>query len=164
MRYSKIRKMDISNGPGIRVSLFTQGCPFHCDGCFNKETWDFNGGNEYTEETENKLLSLCNKEQIAGLSILGGEPLIERNLDNIYKLAEKFHKKFLYKDIWLWTGFMYGRLSNKQKEALKYIDVLIDGQFDKTKQDFNLKFKGSTNQRIIDVKQSMQKGVCVLRE
>ena len=160
MRYNKIRKMDISNGPGVRVSIFMQGCHFHCKDCFNSETWDFNGGKEYTDETINRVLELCEKDYIVGLSILGGEPLHPKNIDGTTKLAKTFKEKFPNKNIWMWTGFLFENV--KDNEVFKYIDTLIDGQFKTELFDPRLKWKGSSNQRVIDVQKSLKKNKIVL--
>ena len=162
MRYNKIRKMDISNGPGIRVSLFFQGCAFHCKDCFNSETWDFEKGKEFTDETIEKVLEAADKEYIVGLSILGGEPMHPVNIDGTLKLAKAFKEKFKDKTIWVWSGFLYESL--KDKEVLKYIDVLIDGQFKTELFSPKLKWKGSSNQRVIDVKKSLKNYKLVLHE
>ena len=162
MRYNKIRKMDISNGPGVRVSLFFQGCHFHCKDCFNSETWDFEGGKEFTDKTIDRVLELCEKEYIVGLSILGGEPMHPVNIEGTTKLAKMFKEKYPNKNIWVWTGFLFEGL--KDKDVLKYIDVLIDGQFKTELFDPRLRWKGSSNQRVIDVKKSLKKGEVVILE
>ncbi len=154
MRYNLIRKMDISNGPGVRVSIFMQGCQFHCKNCFNKETWDFNGGKEFTDETINKVLELSKKDEVKGLSILGGEPMHPVNIEGTTKLAKAFKEKFPEKDIWAWSGFRYEDL--KDKEVLKYIDVLVDGTYKDELHDPTLKWKGSSNQRVVDIKKSLE--------
>ena len=107
MKYAKIRKMDISNGEGVRVSLFVQGCSFHCKNCFNQETWDFNGGKEFTTAEVQKIIELANKDYIAGLSVLGGEPLHPNNIESVSMLCEYFKFKHPEKSIWVWTGFKY---------------------------------------------------------
>ena len=163
MRYNKIRKMDISNGPGVRVSIFMQGCAFHCKNCFNPETWDFKEGKEFTEETVNRVLELADKDHIEGLSILGGEPMHPSNIEGTTRLAKKFKEKYPNKTIWVWSGFLFDR-DLKDKEVLKYIDVLVDGQYVDEKHDFRLKYCGSTNQRVIDVKESLKQGDVVLME
>ena len=160
MRYNKIRKMDISNGPGVRVSIFVQGCSFNCKNCFNPETHDFNKGEEFTYDTINKLLELSDKEYINGLSILGGEPLHEFNILGTIKLAKAFKEKFPDKTIWVWTGFLFENVINK--DIFKYIDVLVDGRFEEEHKDIRLKYCGSTNQRVIDVKQSIEQNKIVL--
>lgn len=162
MRYNKIRKMDISNGPGVRVSIFMQGCHFHCKDCFNQEAWDFNGGKEYTDETINRVLELCEKEYIVGLSILGGEPMHPKNIKGTTKLAKAFKEKFPNKNLWIWTGFLFEDI--KQNEVFNYIDTLVDGQFKTELFDPRLKWKGSSNQRVIDVKKSLKNNKVILLE
>lgn len=162
-RYNLIRKMDISDGPGIRVSIFMQGCAFHCKNCFNKETWGFKLGHEFTDETINKVLDLCDNEVVKGLSILGGEPLHPLNIEASTKLASAFKWRFPNKDLWVWTGFLYDK-NLTGKEILNYIDVLVDGQYVDELHDFNLMYRGSSNQRVIDVKKSLKKGSIVLLE
>ena len=161
-RYNKIRKMDISNGPGVRVSIFMQGCIFHCEGCFNPETWDFKCGNEFTDETIEEVLKLCEPDHIKGLSILGGEPMHPKNIEATTKLAKEFKKRYPNKTIWSWTGFTFEDI--KDKEVFKYIDVLIDGQFKIELRNPNLRWKGSSNQRVIDVQKSLKKGEVILSE
>ena len=161
-KYNKIRKMDISNGPGIRVSIFMQGCIFHCEGCFNPETWDFKCGNDFTDDTIKEVLNLCAPDHIKGLSILGGEPMHPKNIEATTKLAKEFKKMYPNKTIWSWTGFNFEDI--KDKEVFKYIDVLIDGQFKINLRNPNLRWKGSSNQRVIDVQKSLKKGEVVLSE
>ncbi len=160
MRYNKIRKMDISNGPGVRVSVFMQGCTFNCKNCFNPETHDFNGGNEFTEQTIEEILNLCEKSYIVGLSILGGEPMHPQNIEGTCKLAKAFKEKFPDKTVWVWTGFLFDNL--KGTEALKYIDVLVDGQFKEELKNPMLQYKGSSNQRVIDVQKTLKQNKIVL--
>ena len=162
MKYNKIRKMDIADGPGVRVSIFFQGCEFKCKNCFNPETHDFNGGKEFTDETIKHILELCDKEYIAGLSILGGEPMHPRNIEGTKKLAKAFKEKFPQKTIWVWTGFLFDK-DLKDKEVMKYIDVLVDGRYVDELHNPTLKWKGSSNQRVIDVKKSFLSGnVCIM--
>ena len=163
MRYNKIRKMDVSNGEGIRVSIFMQGCVFNCKGCFNPETHDFNGGKEFTDETIDRIIELCSKEYIVGLSILGGEPLHPKNIDGTTKLAKIFKEKYPNKNIWVWSGFLFDRYL-KDKEVLNYIDVLVDGQYSCDLYSPRLKWKGSSNQRVIDVQESLKLNKVVLYE
>ena len=155
MRYNKIRKMDISNGPGVRVSIFFQGCHFHCPGCFNPETWDFDGGKEFNDEVINHILDLCNNEVISGLSILGGEPLNPKNIEGSTKLAKLFKEKYPHKTIWLWSGYLFDEYIY-DKEIVNYVDVIIDGRFHIEESSPLLKYKGSANQRVIDVKKSIK--------
>lgn len=155
MRYSKIRKMDIADGPGVRVSIFMQGCSFNCKNCFNPETHDFAGGKEFTADTINRVLELCENEAINGLSILGGEPMHPKNIDGTTALAKKFKEKFPNKTIWSWTGFLFDK-DLKDKEVLNYIDVLVDGQYVDELHNPTLKWRGSSNQRVIDVQKSLK--------
>ena len=155
MRYNKIRKMDISNGPGVRTSIFVQGCTFNCKNCFNKETHDFNGGKEFTDEVIDKVIELAKPDHIVGLSILGGEPLHPKNIEGTTKLAKKFKSVYPDKSIWVWSGFLFDKnLINF--EILNYIDVLVDGVYKDELHDFTLKYRGSSNQRVIDVKKSLK--------
>ena len=163
MRYNLIRKMDIADGPGVRVSIFVQGCEFHCKNCFNKETWDFSKGKEFTDEVIARILELAEPEYIQGLSILGGEPLHPKNIDGTIKLAKAFREKFPDKDIWIWTGYLYDDIVNK--DILNYVDVIVDGQYQEELHDFRLKYRGSSNQRVIDVPKSVKKDkVCLIDE
>lgn len=163
MRYNKIRKMDISNGPGVRVSIFMQGCTFNCKNCFNPETHDFKGGLEFTDETIDKVLSLANYDYIKGLSILGGEPMHPLNIEATTKLAKAFKEKYPDKNIWVWSGFLFDK-DLQDKEALKYIDVLVDGQFVQELHNPTLKWRGSSNQRVIDVQKSLKRQKIILIE
>lgn len=166
MKYAKIRKMDISNGEGVRVSLFVQGCSFHCKNCFNQETWDFNGGKEFTTAEIQKIIELANKDYIAGLSVLGGEPLHNNNVNEVFHIVATFKEKFPNKDIWLWTGFKFEDAikDSKRKFILRNIDVLIDGQFEEDKKDLTLKWRGSSNQRVIDCKKSLAENKIILKK
>lgn len=169
MRYAQIRKMDISNGLGVGVALFVQGCHFHCPECFNKETWDFNGGNEYNIEIENTILNLLQQPQITRFSILGGEPLEECNLYQLSILIKKIKTSFPNIKIWLYSGYTYEDLLERIKNTnIKYlnfilnnIDVLVDGQFIQENKDISYKYAGSTNQRVIDMKHT--KGTDIVR-
>lgn len=161
MKYNKIRKMDISDGPGVRVSIFMQGCTFHCKGCFNPETHDFNGGKEFKEETIHRVLELCENENVQGLSILGGEPMHPKNIEGTTKLAKEFKEKFPNKNLWVWTGFLFDK-DLKNKEVLKYVDVLVDGQYVDELRNPKLKYSGSSNQRVIDVQKSLKENKIVL--
>ena len=162
MRYNLIRKMDISNGPGVRVSIFMQGCSFHCKNCFNQETWDFEGGQEFTDDTINKVLELSDKKEVKGLSILGGEPMHPTNIEGTTKLAKAFKEKYPEKNIWAWSGFKYEDIKNN--DVFNYIDVLVDGQYKDELHDPTLKWRGSSNQRVIDIKESKkQNKVCELK-
>lgn len=160
MKYNTIRKMDISNGPGVRISIFVQGCEFHCKNCFNAETWNFDNGKDYTDETIEKVLSLGEEEYVRGLSILGGEPLHPKNIEGVTKLAKAFKEKFSNKDIWLWSGYSFEEM--KDKEIMNYLDVMVDGRYVDELHDFRLQWRGSSNQRVINVKKSIKKGEVVL--
>ena len=161
-RYNCIRKMDIADGPGVRVSIFFQGCHFHCKNCFNQETWDFNKGNEFTQGTIDRILELSDESYIKGLSILGGEPLHPNTIDGTLMLARAFKEKYPDKDIWLWSGFLFEQV--KDKEVMNYIDTLVDGQYVDELHDFRLKWRGSSNQRVIDIKKSLKQNKVVLLE
>ena len=162
MRYNQIRKMDIADGPGVRVSIFFQGCAFQCKNCFNSETWDFNGGKEFTIETIDKVLDLCSEDYIKGLSILGGEPMHPANIEGTLTLAQAFKERYPNKNLWVWTGFLFEQLKNQ--EVLKYIYVLVDGQYVDELHDPRLKWKGSSNQRVIDVQKSLKQNKIVITE
>lgn len=161
MRYNKIRKMDIADGPGVRVSIFMQGCTFNCKQCFNPDTHDFNGGKEFTEDTINRILELAENENIQGLSILGGEPMHPKNIEGTTELAKAFKEKFPNKTVWSWTGFSFDK-DLKDKEVSKYIDVLVDGQYVDELRDPKLKYCGSSNQRVIDVQKSLKEDKIIL--
>ena len=171
MRYSLIRKMDITNGEGLGVALFVQGCHFHCKGCFNPETWDFSGGKEWNNVVEQKFFELVNKPYITRITILGGEPLCNENVEKVKDIICKLRKKYPHKKIWVYTGYNYenimfgnkklDRFSRLRKKTICMVDVLVDGQFELSKQDlFNdyIVFAGSTNQRVIDIKKSLLTG------
>lgn len=146
MKYNSIRTMDISNGPGIRVSIFVQGCPIHCKGCFNKVAWDFNVGKDFTNDTIQHILDLANSPHIKGLSILGGEPLAEPNIDGVEALITAFKNRYKDKDVWLWTGYKYKDFNNKQKKVVNKVDTFIDGPFEESLKDPSLLYRGSSNQ------------------
>ena len=160
MRYNLIRKMDISNGPGVRVSIFMQGCAFHCKNCFNPNTWNFDGGEEFNQNTIDEVLDLCKEGHIKGLSILGGEPMHPNNIEGTTKLAKAFKEKYPNKSVWVWSGFKFDE-DLKDKEVMKYIDVLVDGQYKDELHDFRLKWRGSSNQRVIDVQESLKENKVV---
>jgi anaerobic ribonucleoside-triphosphate reductase activating protein len=161
MRYNKIRKMDIADGPGVRVSIFMQGCTFNCKQCFNPDTHDFNGGKEFTEDTINRILELGENETVKGLSILGGEPMHPKNIEGTTELAKAFKEKFPEKTVWSWTGYSFDK-DLKDKEVSKYIDVLVDGQYVDELRNPKLKYCGSSNQRVIDVQKSLKEDKLVL--
>lgn len=172
MRYASIREMDISNGQGLGVSLFVQGCYFHCKNCFNSETWDFNDGKEWTNEIKEKFLKLINRDYIERVTILGGEPLVDQNVEDVLDLVKEIREKFPNKKIWIYTGYKWkailypvvtddfnperDRILQIRRDILNYIDVLVDEKFEDDKKDLTLKWKGSSNQHVIDVKRSLQ--------
>lgn len=144
-RYAKIKKFDIANGSGIRTSIYFSGCPIHCKGCFNQELWNPNYGKEYTEETYQEIKNSMN-EHIAGLSILGGEPLSDYNIDTVIELCKRFREDFPNKNIWLWTGYEIDKLSQKQEYAFTLVDVVTVGPFIEELKDLSLSWAGSSNQ------------------
>lgn len=164
MNYADIKKVDIANGTGVRVSLFVSGCTHHCKGCFNEEAWDFNYGTKYDEKAEQKIMNELNHSYVSGLTLLGGEPLEQSNQKELVPLVKKVKEKFPDKSIWCYTGYTFEKdiLENMYKnwettpELLKYIDVLVDGEFEEENKKVGLRFKGSTNQRILDVKESLK--------
>lgn len=162
MRYASIREMDISNGIGIGISLFVQGCHFNCPGCFNEETHNFNGGKQWGLETKQAFLQLANKKIIKRISILGGEPLAKENLQDVLALIEDIKKTYKDKKIWLYSGYTFEEIFNSEsadmkvrQEIVKNCDVFVDGRFIESLKDINLKFRGSSNQRLIDVAKSL---------
>ena len=169
MYYGEIKKCDIANGEGVRGSLFVSGCTHHCLGCFNQDTWDFGYGKEYTDETEREILDALSPEYINGLSLLGGEPFEPQNQQVLVQLLRKVREQYPQKNIWCYTGYLYDKelLSESRArcehtdEMLSMIDVLVDGRFVEALKDIRLVFRGSSNQRIIDVKKSMESGEIV---
>jgi anaerobic ribonucleoside-triphosphate reductase activating protein len=155
MNFASIRNFDVSNGIGIGIALYVQGCHFHCKNCFNQITWDFNGGKEWTSNIEDKFIELANNKYVDRVSILGGEPLTPENYDTVLSLCKKLSKK-----IWVYTGYTYETLCDR--EILNYIDILVDGKYVDELRDLNLAFRGSSNQRIIDVKASLDNNKVVL--
>lgn len=168
MKYATIKKHDIANGPGVRVSLFVSGCNHHCKGCFNAEAWDFNFGNDFTEDTIDEILNALDKDYINGLSLLGGEPFEYINQQGILPLLKKVKEKFPNKTIWAYSGFTYDELLKMKyvetKEILNLIDVLVDGKFDEDLKDPLLYFRGSSNQRVIDILKTRKENKIVLHE
>jgi anaerobic ribonucleoside-triphosphate reductase activating protein len=162
MRYNTIRQLDIANGPGCRVSLFVQGCTFNCPGCFNTIARDFEGGKEFTDQTMELLLELAKPDYISGLSILGGEPAHPRNLPEVLGLARKFKEKYPDKTIWLWTGYLIEEVFEDLADS--EIDVVVDGRFVEELKDLRLKYRGSSNQRVIDLKETIKTGDIILYE
>lgn len=183
MRFASMRNLDISNGEGVGVSLFVQGCDRHCFNCFNPDTWDFNGGKEWTEGTKNKFIKLIDRPYINRISVLGGEPLAEQNLDEVLSLIKEIRISFPEKTIWLYTSFCWNDIMcsfaglqadcvvldkkdieawEKRRKIISNIDVLVDGEYIDEQKDLSLKFRGSKNQRVIDVKQSLAQNKIVL--
>ncbi|MGN1012512.1 MAG: anaerobic ribonucleoside-triphosphate reductase activating protein [Clostridia bacterium] len=170
MRYASIKKCDVANGTGIRVSLFVSGCHHHCKGCFNTDAWDFNFGNDFTEQTQEKILEALDKDYIQGLSLLGGEPLEYVNQKGLLPLVKKVKQRFPNKTIWCYTGYLFddevmGQMYKKwpeTKELISNLDIIVDGKYDENLRDLRLKFKGSSNQRIIDVQKTLAQNEIVL--
>lgn len=156
MRFLKIRSEDISNGPGIRVSIWVQGCNRHCPGCFNPETWDFNGGRLFNRRVKIQFLDLAKEKKIVGFSILGGEPLQQGK--DMLDLVKSMKEEYPDKTIWMWTGYKYEDLNDEQLEIVSYIDILVDGEFIEAQKSPGKRFKGSSNQRIIDIKKTLEMG------
>ena len=171
MHYGNIKFNDIANGEGVRVSLFVSGCKNHCKNCFNKETWDFNYGNIFDSEVEDKIMDALDKSYVNGLTILGGEPMEIENQKGVHDLVLKVRNKFPNKNIWIYTGYTFEkdlipengkRHTEYTMEILQNIDILVDGLFIEELKNLALKFRGSENQRIILVKPSLKKGEVVL--
>ena len=156
MNYGRIKKNDIANGPGVRVSLFVSGCRNHCPGCFNPETWDFEYGEPFTRKTEKEIIKTLRPSWIQGLSILGGDPMEPENQRALLPLLKRIRVMLPDKDIWLYTGYRYEDI--KDAEILKWIDVLVDGPFIEAEKDITLTFRGSRNQRIIPLKKGQPYG------
>ncbi|MEE1239207.1 MAG: anaerobic ribonucleoside-triphosphate reductase activating protein [Acutalibacteraceae bacterium] len=165
MNYAALKKFDIANGPGVRVSLFVSGCRHHCKNCFNREAWDFGYGKPFTEETEEEILTELNKDYIKGLSLLGGEPFEPENRAALIKLLKKAKQKNPEKPVWCYTGFEFEKLTDPTAaEMLSLIDVLVDGKFEEELKSPDLIFRGSSNQRILDVKKSLDEGKAIWLE
>lgn len=170
MYYGNIKKYDIANGQGVRISLFVSGCTNHCKNCFQPETWDFEYGKLYTKETEKEILDFLKNDFCKGLSLLGGDPFEFSNQEELVKLCKKAKTQFPNKDIWAWTGFILDQdlLDSGRRhgpytdELLSYIDVLIDGPFIDVQKNIQLAFRGSENQRVIDLKKSLAQKEIVL--
>lgn len=166
MNYGEIKNFDIANGEGVRVSLFVSGCTHHCKNCFNKDTWSFDYGEPFTKETEDKIIKELTPDYISGLSLLGGEPFEPSNQEGLIKLLRRVKAELPDKNIWCYTGYLFDKelLSNSRArceytdEMLSYIDVLVDGEFVQELYSITLQFRGSSNQRIIDVKKSLAEG------
>ena len=169
MNYGAIKKCDIANGPGIRVSLFVSGCTHHCPGCFNKDTWDFNYGEPFTPQTEREILDLLAPEHIGGFSLLGGEPFEPENQRVLLPLLREIKAQYPTKSVWCYSGYVLEQLMGESRarcevtdEMLGLIDVLVDGRFVEAKKDIRLRFRGSSNQRLIDLNKTRAAGKLVL--
>ena len=172
MNYATIKNCDIANGPGVRVSLFVSGCTHRCKGCFNEVAWDFDYGQPFTQDTVDDILTMLAPEYVKGITLLGGEPFEPQNQPAILGLLRQVKKQYPDKSVWAFSGYLFdkdilaGRLGPWEitKEYLNYVDVLVDGPFVESMKDLNLRFRGSSNQRIIDVPASLAKGEIVLWE
>ena len=169
MHYGKINKCDIANGEGIRVSLFVSGCRNRCKGCFQPETWDFNYGNEFTENTAEEIFSAVGNPSVRGLTILGGEPMEPENQRELLTFLRQFKEKFPEKTVWLYTGNTYEELTGGHRthtentdELLSLIDILVDGRFVEEEKSLGLRFRGSKNQRVIDMNETRKNGSLII--
>lgn len=170
MNYAAIKKHDVANGPGVRISLFVSGCTHHCPDCFNQETWDFNYGKPFDSDVMNEILEALEPSFIRGLTLLGGEPFEYKNQQGVLPLLKEIKQRYPNKDIWCFSGYLFDKeilddMVNKwpeTQEMLSYIDVLVDGEFEKDKKDLTLRFRGSSNQRIIRVQESLKANKVVL--
>ncbi len=169
MYYGMIKKSDVADGPGVRVSLFVSGCRHHCEGCFNAETWDFKYGDVYTAEIEDEILRAMEPSYISGFTFLGGEPMEPENRPFVFSLAKKLREKFPEKTIWLYSGYLYdtemlewAKTDEIVKNLLPLIDVIVDGEFHIKEKNLGLKFRGSENQRLIDVQKSLAENKVIL--
>lgn len=164
MRYASIKKYDVANGEGVRISLFVSGCPHHCKNCFNEEAWDYDYGELFTEKEEKDIIDFLKQDYIKGLSLLGGEPMYPSTQRALLPILRKVKEMFPNKDIWCYTGYLFDKeimddmyvKNDYTKEFLSYIDVLVDGRFVEEKKDVSLFFRGSSNQRVIDVCESLK--------
>lgn len=162
MNYTEITGPDINNGLGCRITLWVSGCDICCKGCHNAGLWSFNQGQEFTDETYNDLVKKCSKPYIKGLSVLGGEPCAKKNIEEVEKIIKKFRTDLPDKDVWLYSGYTYEYLLSKYPTLFQYIDVLVDGPYIEEQRNISLAFRGSENQRVIDVKKSLEQGKVVL--
>lgn len=167
MNYATIKNCDIANGPGVRVSLFVSGCTHHCPGCFNEVAWDFDYGQPFTQQTIDSILDMLRPDYIRGLTLLGGEPFEPQNQEPVVELLRQVKQQLPEKSIWAFSGYLFdkdmlsGRLGDLG-EYLSYLDVLVDGRFVESKKNLSLRFRGSENQRLIDVPASLRSGTVVL--
>lgn len=172
MNYMEIKNYDIANGPGVRVSLFVSGCTHHCEGCFNPESWDFKAGKPFTEETIDKIIEMLKPDYIKGLTLLGGEPFEPNNQKCLLPLVKKVKELYPSKNIWAYSGYLFDKqimdiMAKKYdftEDFIKCIDVLVDGEFHFAEKDLAIVYRGSRNQRIIDVKKSLSEDKLVLHE
>lgn len=160
MNYASINKTDIANGPGVRVSLFVSGCRHHCPGCFNQSAWDFNYGIGFSKDTVNEILEAMGRNYISGLTILGGEPFEPENLSLVRELCQTVKERYPDKTIWVYTGLLYEDI--EKTTVMQFVDVLVDGPFIQSQKDLTLCFRGSRNQRIIDVQKTRESGTIEL--
>ena len=169
MNYADIKQYDVANGIGVRVSLFVSGCTHECEGCFNREAWDFDYGNPFTKKEEDAIIEYLKPSYVAGLSLLGGEPMEPANQEGILPLLRRVKEVYPQKDVWMYTGYLFdedilNRMcaeSDTAKEIVSYIDILVDGEFILSRKNLKINFRGSDNQRIIDVKKSLETGEVV---
>jgi len=171
MNYAEIKYCDIANGEGVRTGLFVSGCTHRCEGCFNRDTWDFEYGREFNEETVEKILKSLEASYVAGLTLLGGEPFEPENQRALVPFLKKVKEKFPHKNVWCYTGYTLEQLRGESRgrcevtdKMLELIDVLVDGRFVKELYDISLKFRGSSNQRIINLPETLKTGKVVLKE
>lgn len=162
MNYAQIRKLDVTNGPNVRTTLFVSGCTHNCNGCFNKDQQNFNYGDEFTKETEDKFISYTLNPYVKGVNILGGEPMQQIKDDTLLNLLKRINKE-TKKSIWLWSGYTFEEIikNPKRLELLKQVDVLIDGKFQLANRNISLKYRGSSNQRVINVAKSLKENKVV---
>ncbi len=168
MNYSAIKNYDIANGLGVRVTLFVSGCTHHCEGCFNEETWSFSSGKPFTKETEDEIIKLLSPDYIKGLTLLGGEPMEKVNQAALYPFVKRVKETYPDKNIWCYSGYTLDEITKGRAHMdvtdalLGFIDVLVDGEFKKELYSIALKFRGSSNQRVIDLKETLKQGKTVL--
>ena len=170
MNYAELKLTDIANGPGVRVSLFVSGCPHHCAGCFNEATWDYEYGKPFTQEVIEKVIESMKPSYISGITLLGGEPMVRPNLNALLPLLKRVREEYPVKSIWCFTGYVYETdICQKMlidwpetKTFLSYLDVLVDGPYIEEKRDITLRFRGSSNQNLIDIPKSLEAGKMVL--
>lgn len=165
MKYAEIRKFDVSNAPGVRTTLFVSGCTHNCKGCFNKDLQDFSYGDIWSSKVEDKILSYLKNDNIVGLNILGGEPLQQTKDDDLINFLKRV-KNETNKNIWLWSGYLFEEIIEDvlRREFLDYVDILVDGKFNISKRNISLKYRGSSNQRVIDVQKSLKENQIILYE